>query len=187
MPVSARARSGANELQGDAVHAVAKARGPGTIVEDVAEMPSAPAAMHFRADHEELTVGRGPDRALDGIPEAGPARAAVELRVRGEKWQVTARAEIGAAPVLLVERARPRMLRPVLAQHPELLGRQEAAPLRLRLADLECLRRRHESLRSFPDSCASSLDHRTGVPSASMTGRSQLMPPPRERRAAPRP
>src|SRR5437016_3356679 len=106
MPVSARARSGANELQGDAVHAVAKARGHGTIVEDVAEMPSAPAAMHFRADHEELAVGRGPDRALDGVPEAGPARAAVELRVRGEKRQVAARAEIGAAPVFLVERAQ---------------------------------------------------------------------------------
>src|SRR5437879_13244620 len=126
-------------------------------------MPAAPAAMHFRADHEELAVGRGPDRALDGIPEAGPARATVELRFRDEKRQVTARAEIGAAPVLLVERARPRMLRPVLAQHPELLGRQEAAPLRLRIADIECLRRRHECLCNFADCCASSVSNRKGV------------------------
>src|SRR5882724_9058995 len=102
MPVSARARSGADELQGDAVHAVPEARGVGTIVEDVAQMSPAPAAVRFRADHEELTVGRGPDRALDRGPEAGPARAAVELRVRGEKRQVAGRAEIRAAPVLLV-------------------------------------------------------------------------------------
>src|SRR6266849_5230149 len=162
MPVPARARSGTDELQGDAVHAVPKARGLGTIVEDVAEMPSAPAAVHFRANHEELAVGRSPDRSLEGGPEAGPARAAVELRVRGKERQVAAGAGIGAAPVLLVERARPGMLRAVLAQHPELLGRQEAAPLRLGPGDLKCLRRRHESLRLFPDGCFSSPYHRTG-------------------------
>src|SRR5207302_11276745 len=102
-------------------------------------MPSAPAAMHFRADHEELAVGRGPDRALDGIPEAAPARATVELRFRDEKRQVTARAEIGAAPGLLVARAAPRMLRPVLAQPPDLPARHAAARLRHGLAALERL------------------------------------------------
>src|SRR3984893_14396050 len=98
MLVSARARSVADELQGDAVHAVPKARGLGAIVEDVAQMPSAPATVHFRADHEELAVARGPHRAIEGGPEAGPARAAVELRVRGKKRQVAAGAGIGAAP-----------------------------------------------------------------------------------------
>src|SRR5207249_12074208 len=101
MPVSARARSGANELQGDAVHAVANARGPGTIVEDVAEMPSAPAAMHFRAYHQELAVGRRPDGAVEVVPVAGPARAAVGICVRVEKCKGTVRARLRTANISL--------------------------------------------------------------------------------------
>src|ERR1700759_1260621 len=50
---SARLRACCVENEGKSVHAVAQARGLWTVVEDVAEMTTAAAAMHFGADHPE--------------------------------------------------------------------------------------------------------------------------------------
>ena len=64
-----------------------------------------------------------------------------ELLVGFEKRQVAAGAGERALAMLLEERARPGILRPFLAQHVELLGRQDSAPFLLGLRHLEDFRR----------------------------------------------
>src|SRR5262249_56928312 len=106
------------ELEGHAVHAVAQPGGARAVVEDVAQVAAAAAAVDLRADHEEAAIGRRADGSLDRLIAAGPARAAVELRVRGEERQVAAGAAVRAVAVLLVERARAGAPGAVPAQHP---------------------------------------------------------------------
>src|SRR5262245_11274917 len=66
---------GRHEFQGDAVVAVALARGLGAVVEDMALVPFAARAVVFRARQDELEVGLGLEAARDEREEAGPARA----------------------------------------------------------------------------------------------------------------
>ena len=47
------------ELQGDAINAVPPVGRRGAIIENVAEMAAAPAAVHLSAAHPEATVFRG--------------------------------------------------------------------------------------------------------------------------------
>src|SRR5689334_22124275 len=54
-------RSGRAERQGQAVHAIAKARRARAIIDDVAKMPAAAAAQHFRPDHAEGHVAVSDD------------------------------------------------------------------------------------------------------------------------------
>src|SRR4029079_12963886 len=79
-----------DELERDSVHAIAQARGLGPVVEHVAQMPAAAAAMHLRARHEQAFVVGGGDGVLQRRIEAGPAGAAVELGGGGEERQVAA-------------------------------------------------------------------------------------------------
>ena len=72
------------ELQRHAVHAIAQARGLGAVVEDMAQMAAAAAAMHFGADHHLAGVGLGEHGAGQRLPEAGPAGAAVVFGVGRE-------------------------------------------------------------------------------------------------------
>ena len=60
---------------------------------------------------------RRADRVLERLPEARPARAAVELRRRTRTDELAARATEHAFAVLVVERARERPLRRCSAQH----------------------------------------------------------------------
>src|SRR5690606_29919281 len=64
------------EVQCQAVHTIALARGCGTIVEHVAEVATATCTLHFRADHSmgpvDLLVHAA---AGDGRGEAWPPRA----------------------------------------------------------------------------------------------------------------
>src|SRR6266446_4291727 len=150
------------ELQGGAVHAIPQAGRLGPIVEHVAQVPAAAPAVNLRARHEETPVGRGPDGPIDRRPKARPAGAAVELRVRLEQGQIAAGAGVGAPGVLLVQRARPRPLGSVLAEHPKLLGRQHRPPLGLGPGDLECFGRGHLRLRSAPAQAGS--HHHTRYP-----------------------
>src|SRR5689334_3881118 len=93
-PMADPARLGVRlELQGDAVHAITLAGRLGTIVEDVAQMPAAAAAMHFGPRQEQLEVPRRLDRALDGREEARPAGAAVELGIRSVELERAGRAD----------------------------------------------------------------------------------------------
>src|SRR6185436_19728212 len=78
------------EVEGRRVHAVAKAGRLGTVVEHVPQVRVAASAADLVPLHEQGAVLADLDVLLrDRIPEAGPARARLELRVRAE--------ELGAA------------------------------------------------------------------------------------------
>ena len=128
-----------DELQRDAVHAVAQAGRLGAVVEHVAQMPAAAPAVHLGARHEEALVDGRADGVVERLVEARPAGAAVELGGRGEEREVAAGAVVHAHAVLLVERAREGALGAVLAQHVVLLRGQELLPLLVGLGDLERL------------------------------------------------
>src|SRR5215831_8527036 len=62
-----------------AVHAIAQAGRLRSVVEDVAEMAAAAAAMHLRACHAKRPVLGGADGVVQRLIEAWPACAALEL------------------------------------------------------------------------------------------------------------
>src|SRR5215831_18828884 len=103
------------EVQCHAVDAIAQMRRGRPILEHMAEMAAAAAAVHFRAHHPEATVAGGLDRARNRVVEAGPAGAAVELGFRDEQRLPAADAGEGAGPLLIIERAAARRLRAVTA------------------------------------------------------------------------
>src|SRR5215469_15120547 len=127
------------EVERDAVHAVALAGRVRSVVEDMAEMPAAPAAVDFGSRHEEAAVGFGSDCFVERCPEAGPAGAAVEFGVGRKQQLPAAGAMVEPGPILLVERARPGALCAVLPQHPILCRRQFAPPLLLIEGNRKCL------------------------------------------------
>ena len=105
--------------QRNAVVAVALAGGPWAVVEDVALVPTAAPAVVFAARHDQFEIQLGDHGIAQGLPEAGPAGAAVELGLGAEQGQPAAGADEGAAAMLLVERAGERALRAFTAQHGE--------------------------------------------------------------------
>src|SRR6478736_7379815 len=128
---------GRDEFQRDAVHAVAEPGGRRAVVEHVAEMAAAAAAMDLITHHTESVVGIGQHRALDGLVEAWPAGAAVELGLRIEQLQAASGAREGAGAVLIVERAGEGALGVLLAQHRVLLWREQLSPFLWRVGDFE--------------------------------------------------
>src|ERR1700686_5251601 len=104
------------KCQRKAVHAVAQAGRLRPIVEDVAEVAAAAAAVDFGPQHSEGTVFGLADRVLQRLIEARPAGAALEFRLRGEQRQVTAGAGEDALAMLLEQRARTGPLGALLAQ-----------------------------------------------------------------------
>src|SRR5512143_335416 len=79
---------GRDELQRHAVHAVAQAGRRRTVVEHMAEMTAAAAAMNLLAHHAEGIVLVDQNRILDWLVEAWPARTAVELGLRIEEREI---------------------------------------------------------------------------------------------------
>src|SRR5436190_24260661 len=100
-------------------------------------MAAAAPAVHGRAGHAEGAIARRADGILERLPEARPTRAAVELGRRREQVEIAARAAEHALTVLVVQRARERALRGFLAQHAELVRREELLPLVLSVRHLE--------------------------------------------------
>src|ERR1700760_3278286 len=76
---SARGGCGGGKLQRHAIHAIAKASGLGTIVEDMAEMAAAASAMHLGAHHAEGPVLGFADGVVQRLVETRPAGATLEL------------------------------------------------------------------------------------------------------------
>src|SRR5687767_13992731 len=105
------------EVQREAVDAVALAGRRRAVVEDVAEMAAAAAAMPFRPRLEEGVVLLERDVPLDLRPEAWPAGAGLEFRLGGEDRQVAAGAVERALGLHLEQRAGPGPLGAFLAQH----------------------------------------------------------------------
>src|SRR5580704_12166311 len=137
--ISARLRPRRVKQQREAIHAIAQAGRLRTIVEDVAEMAAAAAAVNFGTQHAEGTVLRLAHGILERLVEARPAGAAFELGVGGEQRQVAAGACEGALAMLLQQRARARPLGALLAQDLVLLRRELRAPLGVGFLDLEFL------------------------------------------------
>src|SRR4051794_36188899 len=144
--MSRRRRCRRMEHQRKTVDAIAQARGLRAVVEDVAEMAAAAAAMHFGAQHAKGAVLDLADGIFDRLVEARPAGAALELGVGGKQRQVAAGAGEDALAVLFQQRAGARPFGAVLAQDVVLHRRQLRAPFRVGFLDLEFLRgfsRRH--------------------------------------------
>src|SRR5271155_5314270 len=106
----ARGRCPRVELKRKTVHAVAQAGRLRTVVENVAEMTAATAAMNFGAQHTEGAILMLPHGILQRLPEARPSSAAFVFRLRGEQRQVAAGTGKGAFAVLLEQRAGVRAL-----------------------------------------------------------------------------
>src|SRR5580693_3754815 len=104
-------------------------RGRRAVVEDVAEMAAAAAAVHLGAHHAPAAVARGIDRARLRIVETRPAGAALELLLRGEQRLPAAGAIKRAGAFFVIERAAARPFGAVLAHDVELLGREQLLPL----------------------------------------------------------
>src|SRR3954463_13361091 len=106
-----------NELQRDAVVAVTLAGRRRTVVEDVALVAAAAHAVVLGARDKHLVVRLRRDRSGQRRPEARPAGAALELGVRRKQRQVAAGADEAPLALLVVERARSRVLGAFVAQH----------------------------------------------------------------------
>src|SRR6267143_2539814 len=133
---SARPRS-ARLLQRRRVDAVALAGRCGPVLEHVAEMSAAPAAVHLHALHAVARIALRGDRAgVGGAREARPPGAALELVVGAEQLGAAARAHEAPGLVIVPQRSAEGALGPLLAEHAVLLQRQLAAPLLLALLDL---------------------------------------------------
>src|SRR5215218_7728012 len=125
------------EVHGDAVDAVAQMRRRRAVLEHMAEMAAAAAAMHLGADHAVAAVGRGLDRARDRVVEARPAGTALELLLGCEQFLPAPRAGERAGALLVIERAGAGTLGAVAAQDIVLLGGEELAPLLVAVGDRE--------------------------------------------------
>src|SRR5580658_5352245 len=99
------ARSLRLEVHRHAADAIAQMRRRRAVLEDVAEVAAAAAAMHFGAHHAVVAVGRGLDRPGDRIVEARPAGAALEFLLGDEQLLAAAGAGEFAGALLVIERA----------------------------------------------------------------------------------
>src|SRR5579864_1518746 len=127
------------------VHAVTQPGRLRPVVEDMAEMAAAAAAMHLGPRHAEGAVLGGGDGIVQRLVEARPAGAALELGLGGEQRQVAASAGEDALAMLLQKRARPGTFGAFLAQDFILLRRELRPPFGVGLLDFELfgsLRRR---------------------------------------------
>src|SRR5438309_4085605 len=142
----ARAREGARSttrlesarfLQRCRVDAVALAGWRGAVLEDVAQMAAAAAAVHLHPLHAVARIPlRGDGARVGRAREARPAGAALELVVGAEQLRAAARAHEAPRLVVVPQRSAEGALGALLAEHAILLERQLAAPLIVGLLDL---------------------------------------------------
>ena len=92
-----------------------------TIIKNVPEVTAAAAAMHFRANGKQRAVFLGAHSVVLGLPETGPAGAAVEFGFRRIDRQIAAGAMELALAFLVIEGAGESTLGVFLAQNGILL------------------------------------------------------------------
>src|SRR5690606_11549315 len=77
--------------------------------------------------HRERCIAARADCALQRLPEARPAGAAVVFRLRRKQRLIAAGAMEGSVAMLIVQRAGVEPLRTLMAQHTVLLWREKSA------------------------------------------------------------
>src|SRR5499427_3743238 len=132
-------RSIGQEFQGDAVDAIAQSSGRRSVLEDMAQMPAAASAMHFRAWQQQQVVGGGADCVRQRPIEARPTGLAVVFGLRGEQRKIAARAGKRALALLVVERARAGGFGTAPPQHVVLRLGEDGAPFAVALLDFEAV------------------------------------------------
>src|SRR5262249_33528416 len=128
-----------DEFQGYSVDAIAQACRLWAIVEHVAEMSAATAAMHFLPDHTERCVGIGFHAGINRTVEDRPAGPRIELGVGGKQRQIATGTGESAFAMLLVKRAGEGTLGVLLTEHGILLWREQLLPFLRGVGDFECL------------------------------------------------
>ncbi len=129
------------EGQRDAVHAVAQAGRLRPVLEHMAEMAAAAAAMHLGARDQQRAVGRRADRVRQRLKKLGqpvPLSNLVsdENSGRSQPAQAKVPLRFSALSGLVI-----RPLGAMLAQHLVCCGREQAPPFVVALDDLERSRR----------------------------------------------
>src|SRR5579872_627912 len=134
---SARRRGRRMEHERKTVHAVAQTSRFRPIVEHVAKVTAAAAAMNFGPQHAEGAVRSRSHGIVQRLVKARPAGPAFEFRLRGKQRQVASRTGKEALAVLLQKLAGPGPLGALFPQNLILLRCQLGAPLGIGLFDLE--------------------------------------------------
>src|SRR5712671_4484505 len=127
------------EHQAKAVDAIAKASRLRSVVEDVAEMAAAAAAMHLGAQDAVGAVLGLADGVSQRLIKTRPASAAFEFGLRRKQRQVATGAGKNALAMLFQERTRSRPFGALVAQYLVLLRGKLRAPFGVGLFDLEFL------------------------------------------------
>src|SRR5262249_9779109 len=124
------------------IHAKAQAGRFRPVLEHVAEVAAAARAQDLGAAHAVAAVLRVDDiLGADGLEEARPAGARLELRAGGEERQGAAHAGVDAVALVVEEQPAERRLGALAARHLVLLLRELAFPLGVAFLDLGALDR----------------------------------------------
>lgn len=123
-----RLRLAGNELQSQAIVAVAQTGRFRAIIEHVAVVPTAAHAVVFGTRQDQFQIGLGLQMAGQRIEKAGPAGAAVVLESGWKQRQIAGHAHEQAASLFMVERAAEWRLGTLLAQDGVLPGGKSFFP-----------------------------------------------------------
>lgn len=105
------------ELKGDTIHAETQTSGPRAIGEHVAKVSAASGAVDFGTGHSVASILDGTHRVRQCGEKTRPAAAALVFRIRIKKQLSTSGACEAAGSLFVVQRARARPFRSVLAEY----------------------------------------------------------------------
>src|SRR6516162_6430938 len=123
------------EIHRHAIDAVAQMGRRRPVLENMAEMAAATAAMHLGANHAVARIRRGLHCSGLRIVEGRPTSAALELGFGDEQLLLAAGAIEGAGALFVIECAAPRPFGALLAHDVVLLRSEDFAPFRFGMGD----------------------------------------------------
>src|SRR5262245_962102 len=127
-----------DKLHSHAVHAIAQPGRRRSIVEDMTKMAETTRAVHLGTRHEKRSVSLSLHCTRQRLIEARPARAAFELRFRGEKRQIAAGTNEGTLALFFIERTAAGTFGAVLPQHHVLACIKALAPVHIGKLAIVC-------------------------------------------------
>src|SRR5215472_509159 len=134
-PMLSAARLLRLEIHRHAIDAVAQMGRRRPVLENMAEMAAATAAMHLGANHAVARICRGLHCSGLRIVEARPTSAALELGFGDEQLLLAAGAIERAGALFVIECAAPRPFGALLAHDVVLLRSEDFAPFRFGMGD----------------------------------------------------